>query len=566
MKDTNKIICRLVLDILREKGVRDVVCSPGSRNAPLLLAAEARPELKKHIIIDERSAAFYALGICMVSRLPVALICTSGSAVLNYAPAVAEAYYQGLPLIVVSADRPSEWIDQDDSQTINQFDVLNHIVKQSYDLSDSYCCSSDQLWFANRIINDAMIRALSGKKGPVHINIRLEEPLSSKTDVDSHVPRIINMEESDSFGNKEFYRELAGLLKNKRVMLVAGFMVPDAKLQQSVTDFSKLENVVVFAETLSNLHLNQEDYSIDSVLTALSTDILESLCPDIIISIGGALVSRKLKEFLRNNSNKTQHWVVGKTHTTTDCFKSLALRIDMDPSRFFRVISKILHSRKNEGIATNYKSQWHDFRKKALKAKNSFIECCDWSELKAFKIILNSLVRSANLFVSNGTAVRYAQIIPHPLPHAVYGNRGVSGIEGSVSTAIGASSVTKGSTVLICGDMSMAYDLNSLSLPQAGDAMKLIVIDNQGGGIFRFIPTTSGLEEREKYFCVSPELPLRKIAESFAWKYFEADSEMSLENIIKKFYNIPGKAILNIRVNGEKSAEILKRYMEIKII
>ena len=189
MINTSNYYCRQIVALLHAHGVRTAYCSPGSRNTPLLVALDACGEISKRIVVDERSAAFQAYGCALVEKSPVALICTSGSAVLDYAPAVAEAYYSGVPLIVVSADRPREWIDQDDSQTIRQYRILDHIVKGSYDVraipeGSSREYSEEVKWTVNRTLNEAMLKALEGKQGPVHINVQLAEPLGEISQFD----------------------------------------------------------------------------------------------------------------------------------------------------------------------------------------------------------------------------------------------------------------------------------------------------------------------------------------------------------------------------------------------
>ncbi len=573
--DTEKRFCSIVLDVLMQKGVRDIVCSPGSRNAPLLIAASAREELRKHIVIDERCAAFMALGIAIVSKKPVALICTSGTALLNYAPAVAEAFYQGIPLIVLSADRPRQWIDQDDSQTLRQFEALSNFVKKSYELPAWGDEDKELQWYANRIANDAMIEALSRKNGPVHINIRLGEPLNGRRELSNIPERVIDIINADGILNKEVERNLAKELVDRKVLLVAGFMQPDDKLQKAVSGFCSLPNLVAMAETLSNLHLPKMAYSVDSVLTAFPNDLLDDMAPDVVISLGGSLVSRKLKEYLRRNKGKCVHWSLGWNHTTSDCFMSLSKRIEVDPARFLRHIAGMLKSlMKKESALTEdddsfdecdenltYSVLWSRLRQQAFIEKSTYIMSQPWSEMLAFKILLENIPSNANLFLSNGTAVRYAQILSYKLPHASYCNRGVSGIDGSVSTAVGGAKAYKGTTVLITGDLSMAYDLGALTLPDIPDKMKIIVIDNSGGGIFRFIPTTSSLTEREEYFCASPNLPLLNLAEGYGWNYWEADNKNDLEKSLSKLFASKGKGILRVICDGEKSAGILKGFM-----
>ena len=564
MTDTDKTFVSILLDVLSERGVTDVVCSPGSRNAPLLIGIAARKEFRKHFSVDERSGAFQALGLALVSKKPVALICTSGTALLNYAPAVAEAYYQGVPLIVISADRPIQWIDQDDSQTLRQNEALANFVKRSYNLPCEGEDNRELQWYTNRIANDAILYACSGKPGPVHINVALGEPLGRKKDRSATQPRLIRQIEADSIGNKETVKDLAKTLSECRVMLVAGFMMPDSRLQKAFVALASFPNITVFAETLSNLHLPEEDYSVDSTLTALEEKDLERLAPDIVISIGGAVVSRKLKEYLRKYSATTQHWAVGVSHLTSDPFMALSLKIEVMPARFFSNLAAAMRKLKIGEKVTSYKADWKESRLKAISAKQNFINSQGWSELQIFSEILRNLPSGCNLFLSNGTAVRYAQLTPHKLPHATYCNRGVSGIEGSVSTAIGGAKAYKGCSMIITGDLSMLYDCGSLAIEGIPENFKIIVVDNQGGGIFRFIPSTSALEEREDYFCMPPNLPLKQMAEGFGWIYFEAEDEASFRKNYKRLLDSRQKAILRIRCDGRMSAEILKNYMEIK--
>ncbi|MCH5241731.1 MAG: 2-succinyl-5-enolpyruvyl-6-hydroxy-3-cyclohexene-1-carboxylic-acid synthase [Muribaculaceae bacterium] len=563
MEDTDKKFCSILFDILEQKGVRHVVCSPGSRNVPLLLAAASRPFMKKHFVVDERSAGFVGLGISMVKQEPVALICTSGTALLNYAPAVAEAYYQSIPLIVISADRPIQWIDQDDSQTLRQDEALKNYVKKSYSIPAIGDDDAEMQWFVNRVTNDAVMEACGRRCGPVHINIHLSEPLNLKKEKNNKPIRIINEFIGDSIANKDIIKNLAKEIADSKIMLVAGFGLPDSYVQKAVSDLSRFPNISVMAETISNLHLNENDYSIDSVLTAFPIEELDKLAPDIIITIGGSLISRKLKEYLRRNKDKCHHWAVGYSHTTSDPFMSLSLKIEVEVSRFFKNISSALRKLKIAETAVNYKLHWEEKRQHALSLKNKFVEKSGWSELKAFSIILNAIPKDYNLFFSNGTPIRYAQIIKYKLPHASYCNRGVSGIDGSIASAIGASFVFKGETLLITGDLSMAYDVGSLGIKDIPSRFKIIVIDNQGGGIFRFIPSTSQLEEREEYLCQAPILPLQDLAQGYGFDYFEASDEKKLYEVLPKFFSSAQKSILRIICDGEYSADVLKNYMNL---
>ncbi len=251
MKTTDKEVCNILVDVLLKHGVKRAVVSPGSRNAPLLVALSREDGIEKTIIVDERSAAFAALGMAQQTGEPVAIVCTSGTALLNYAPAVAEAYYQKLPLIVVSADRPKEWIDQDDSQTIRQFEALSQFVKRSYDLP-ARCGDDVARWYADRIINDAMMEATSGRCAPVHINIQLDEPLSGSSEWSRQSRGIELISPSADLSESDMSR-LVELSRGSRILVIAGFMRPDEKCQKALGRLSEMPNVAVLTETISNM-------------------------------------------------------------------------------------------------------------------------------------------------------------------------------------------------------------------------------------------------------------------------------------------------------------------------
>lgn len=571
-EDSAKNVVRALLNVLAGHGVKDIVCSPGSRNAPLLIAAEARKGIKKHIIIDERAAAFVALGIARVSGEPVALICTSGTALLNYAPAVAEAYHQGLPLIVVSADRPMEWIDQDDSQTIKQFEALKNIVKESYDVSDRERGDKDG-WYENRIFNDAMLTALSGKRGPVHINVRISPPLNVTIPCNPEEPcRIIRQLDSESIPDKATIIEMAKKLVDKKVMLVAGFMSPDAKLNRAVARFTDHLNVTVMAETISNLHLYPEAYAVDSVFPIMSEEESLELMPDVIISIGGALVSRMLKNYLRHAAEikpDIEHWSVGYQHTTVDCFQTLTLRVECDPAKFIGALTaRLAHAQKmtREALPASvieYGSRWKDLKWTALNrvkdiATDSSIEP-QLTDLVAYDTIFESIPDSWNLYLSNGTTIRYAQILADKVPHASFCNRGVSGIEGSTATAVGGAMKYRGESILVTGDMSLCHDLGGLAAANRLESrLKIVVINNGGGAIFRFIGATSELDCREKYLCADPGIDIEKLAQAFGFKYMLATSDEELQAAMTHLTHSLSRILLEVRTSPTTSAPLLQ--------
>lgn len=548
---------RELFSLLREFGVKDVVCSPGSRNAYLLQEADSLEGVRSHIVVDERSAGFIALGLALAASRPVALICTSGSAVLNYSPALSEAFYQGVPLIVVSADRPYEWIDQDDSQTIRQYEVLANFVKRSYDIVGERK-DGDYGWYVNRIVNEGMLEALSPKMGPVHFNIHLNG--ENADGGGNHVPlsyRKVDVIRPLQAPDKNVVAQLAEESRCKKIMLVAGFMPPDHKLQKAVLALQSLPNVCIMAETVSNLHLDSSSYMVDIPLFRMSPEEKKKLAPDILISMGGALISRQLKEFIRSYPPQ-EHWSLGYSDVLVDCFKSLTVKIECKASYFIKALAKRLERIQGDTTECNYQEAWIKVRGRYAFNLSSY----PWCDLTALSAILKSLPKETNLMLSNGTSVRYGQVIPYEPTHATYANRGVSGIEGCTSTAVGLSIYYPHLTCLITGDMSFGYDLAGLASGLHSKRLRIIVLDNNGGDIFRFIPSTRNLSIRENYLSIGRDISVKLLAEAFGFSYYLADSMDSLQKTLKEFFEGDAHpSILHINTRNAENSKILRHFL-----
>ncbi len=564
MTDSNKRNCTILLDVLAARGVDTLVISPGSRNAPLIIAADARDELKKYVIIDERTAAFVALGIARVTRCPVGLICTSGTALYNYAPAVAEAYYQNIPLIVISADRPAEWIDQDDSQTLIQPEALHRIVKGNYDLAaEPSGDDANYSWMINRMVNEALTTALANRPGPVHINVRLDVPLNVTKQRDYTPQRIIRTLEQSQKLSGEGREQLTELITGRKIMIVAGFMPPDSRLSHWVKMAAELPQVTVLAEPLSNLFIDGECYRIDSLLSAYPIEKFLELQPDVVISIGGSLVSRMLKEYLRKCEG-IEHITAGETRPSSDCFKALTWHTDVPAYKLIKAVTMILRKNPADGEAKGYASSWSRLRRGAAEIKNRFVAQAPWSALKAFSHIVDMLPGDSNVMLSNGTPVRYMQLLLTKLPHALFGNRGVSGIEGTSATAAGMAASYPRQTILITGDMSFSYAPGIMGLGTVVERLKIIVINNGGGGIFRFISATRELPQREEYFCADPQIPVEALTKAYGWKYLHADSEENLRTALRMLFYNDSPTLLEITVDADISAQTLIGYFNSK--
>ncbi|MCI6857588.1 MAG: 2-succinyl-5-enolpyruvyl-6-hydroxy-3-cyclohexene-1-carboxylic-acid synthase, partial [Bacteroidales bacterium] len=462
---TDKLQCQILVETMHFHGVNHAVVSPGSRNAPLIIAL-SRSRIKTHIVVDERSAAYVALGMAQQLKAPVALVCTSGTALLNYAPAVAEAYYQKIPLIVVSADRPQEWIDQDDSQTIRQFKALDQFVKRSYDIP-ARCDDDTAVWYAERIANDAMMEATSLRRAPVHINVQLAEPLNGLTTEPYKLRRIHHFPPYDGICRDDIIK-LKEQLLHKRVMIIAGFMEMNEPLRQALNAIAANDYAVVLTETISNM---ADDFTINAIdRTLLAIDENDKrYYPDVVITIGGAIVSRKIKAFLRKV--KPDHWYVGLNDVTVDCFQSLTRRIEANPDTFIPTLFQ------DSLTVKSFCTIWQDAHTAGLRRHEKYLEKIGWSDMKAYETIFDFYQQNPNnliMHLSNGTTIRYAQLFGDRVIAPNFCNRGVSGIDGCTSTAIGAAMVN-GPAVLITGDMSFLYDISALSAITPKLQLKIVV-------------------------------------------------------------------------------------------
>ena len=559
IRNSDKWACRQIAAALAAFGVCRVITSPGSRNVPLLMAVARRGDLEVHSVIDERSAAFIALGLASISGEPVALICTSGTAMLNYAPALAEAYYRHIPLIAITADRPAEWIDQDDSQTIRQPRALDNVVKCSYAINGDAANATDR-WFINRTLNDALLTSMCGRKGPVHINVALSAPLSNEEDVDSAEPfRKISITERPDVLPTEIAREMAAGLCGKKVLVVAGFNPPSSKVNRAMAQLAALPNVAILAEGLSNVHAKGCVCASDILMHRLVKGCQEELWPDVVVTFGGALVSPALKTFLRGQKPQ-EHWHVGLNEATIDCFMTLTRRVEMSPDGFFpRLAGALAHLTRTGANTGTSAAAWHD-------ASTSYMlpETLRWCALLAVGEILRAIPSAWNLQLSNGMSVRYALANNLSRHHRVDCNRGVSGIDGSISTAVGAAKAVSTPTLLITGDMSLQYDLAALSVAEVPSRLKIVVLNNGGGGIFKFVKTTIGLPELPDLINGHMNLPLEQLANAYGFRYLRACDSMQLREAVKDMIDENDRPVIMEVVTDSDidASEMMRMYSD----
>ena len=519
MTNTDKKICILLADTLYKKGVRKVVVSPGSRNTPLIVAFSRHPELEVYSVVDERSAAFIGLGMARAMAAPVAICCTSGTASLNYSPAVAEAFYSSVPLIVITADRPAELVERRAPQTIRQPGIYSGFIKDCVDIASEY--DTDDLLcdtFAN--LSDILDDNFRDAPGPVHINVQLSAPLGHLTECDDYdlsgtetiKPGITTIEPSNYTGRTFIF-------------VGTGANISNNLLEEAAW----LPGVVVFAENYTMVQKTSDSIieNVDATITA-SHHHGNLPQPDRIIKVGNSLVSKKYYELYDDDA----------IYVNDDAsFASLL------PYRY-------------EGT-DDFKSVWLSLSRDALSFSYELMRSGEWSQFVAVGEILQCCV-GCNVQVSNGMSIRYTQLFDTRALYSVGCNRGVSGIDGSVSTAVGYAVASERQTVLITGDMSFQYDIGALFTPFIPDNFTIIVMNNRGGGIFRHIDTTRDLPECEKFIAGPLNVPVEGLAKTFGFRYMKVSSVQSLRQALSEIGKC--RLIIDVTTDSEIDNKVLNTY------
>jgi 2-succinyl-5-enolpyruvyl-6-hydroxy-3-cyclohexene-1-carboxylate synthase len=532
-----------IAEICVRKNVRQVVLCPGSRCAPLTLAFTRHPDITTKTFSDERSGGFVALGMAQASGSPVVIVCTSGTAVYNLAPAVAEAYFSQTPLIILTADRPSEWIGQHDGQTIYQTGIFGRHVKSSYQLPQDYD-HNDNVWAINRIINEALNLSVQFPGGPVHINAPFREPLypplpestiSFTKDVrvvKEHVPSYaLSAQEKE-----KIRRDWPGV---HNILVVGGQYPAQAIPLHAIEAFGRTHHVPVVHDVISNLHEIENSIRHSDLFLGQASDTLKaSLQPDLLITYGNSLISKNLKIFLRRYPAK-KHWHIQPAGAVADTFKSLTDVFNITPEAFFDFLNSLEASHSFETQKQkNYLKLWEVEEGRTVRILDEFFKDDDLHELGLVRTLLNNLPEDCNLHLANSMSVRYANFIGLAAPKKgieVLSNRGTSGIDGCTSTAVGHALHSRKPNFLITGDLAFFYDRNAFWHNYPLPNLRVLLLNNHGGLIFDVLEGPSSMPEAGEYFITRQALDARKLCEEFGFELLRIDHKRKAKNLFKEF-------------------------------
>jgi len=541
-------------EICFQQGVRKVIIAPGSRNAPLILAFTAYQEIECLSITDERSAAYFAVGIAQHSGEAVALVCTSGTAVLNFAPAVAEAYYQNLPLIVITADRAAETIDQADGQTIRQSNIYGNYIKTSVELPVETALPED-LVFSDRQVSKAIDIALSVPCGPVQINVPLREPIYASLPEQHSNPKIIKTIPADiSVSNESLHKLSDSWVSYTKKLIIVGVQIENASLNELVNKLANEPDVVVVGENLSNISGRNVICRPEVLFASLLPEVKESFKPELLITIGHSAIAKQMKLYLKE-FQAIEHWQFESSLPYADTYKSLTTIV---PGSAIDTLEAMPLGQTKSGFADVYLHQMETISKR----HDAFVADAPLSDMSAVTQLLKLVPADTVLQLANSTSVRWTQLFPTRSNLSYFCNRGTSGIDGSLSTAAGFAYSSKKPTLFLTGDLSFIYDSNGMWNNYLGGNFKVVVMNNNGGNIFKFIGDSQLMSGCEKFFTTPHHVNIKSLVEAYGLKYIGCSNGDELIDSLKILFTSKEATVLEIFTDAELNTENYKGYFK----
>ena len=508
---SNKENVNILTSLLVAHGVKHAVVCPGSRNSPIVHNLNECPKIACYPVTDERSAGFYALGMSQALGQPVVVCVTSGTALLNLAPAVAEAYYQHIPLVAISADRPTQWIDQLDGQTLPQPDALGRFVKKAVSLSEPH--DEETRWYCNRQVNEVLIACTHQDGGPVHINVPISEPLFEYTVKSLPQERKIKLITAEANSQTMTHIGRMFLLADRPMLICGQPMNPG------------LDEAVAIVE-------NDERY-----------------VPDFVLYIGGSIVSKRLKRFLRK---AREVWSVNATGEVNDTFMNLTQVIQGDGKIIADYVRFLI-----EDNAHPFIMMWEDLLKKVREHAETYEP--EYSQMAAVKYFERGMSADALTHYANSSAIRLANIYAR---HRVYCNRGVNGIEGSLSTAAGFSCVTDEKVFCVIGDLSFFYDQNALWNQNLRGNFRILLLNNGKGGIFNMLKGLEQSPARDRFVAAAHHTSAEGICLQNNVKYLKASNMEEMQQGVDTLLYIESNrpVLLEVFTDAQTDEQALKTY------
>lgn len=560
---SNKENVNILTSLLLEYGVSDAVVCPGSRNAPIVHNLSVCEAIRCRPVTDERSAAFYALGLAIATRRPTVVCVTSGSALLNVMPAVAEAAYQHVPLVVISADRPQQWIDQLDGQTIPQSDALGRFVRKAVQLPEPH--NDEERWMCRRLVNEAMHLATCRQGAPVHINVPISEPLFEFNT--EQLPQLSRFNNIKRAAIKDASMDMPDAFHEaKRPMIVIGQLAHGTVSHETIRSLS--EKYVVMSEPLSNpsymtIHFDEAIRYIVSDNSSINDDEDDKTAyyPDYVIYVGDTLVSKPARHFLRN-AKAPSCLITPDAADIHDPLMTLTDIVECDTDSINALLASLCDAPDTDERC-RFHDRWQSFLDAYAAHADAYApEYSQMATVKYFEEQLADLDIDICVHYANSSAVRLACIYAQ---HYVWCNRGVNGIEGSLSTAAGFSLATHDMTVCVIGDLSFFYDQNALWNSNLRGNLRIILLNNRGGGIFRQLPGLSDSPAADDLVMASHENTAQGICTQNDIGYMSAKNmdEMQIGVVTLLTRESERPMLLEVFTDSNDDVKALEKYFKL---
>lgn len=544
---------QILVALLKQHGIKHIVLSAGTRQVPLAHSVETDDFFTCYSVVDERSAGYFAMGLSKQLGAPVAIACTSSTATANYYPPVTEAFYQKVPLLVLTGDRDPMLKGQMEDQMIDQPGMFEKCINKSVSLP--VVNTTKEAWYCQRLVNEALLELDHHGGGPVHINFPIDAGIEDIADASIETPMPVQVIKRCNIGEKpELWAKKVSELKNaKRIMVLCGSGTPiSSEMQRQMEEFFSKYNCVIATEHISNVHSNGS-LNIFMLSQAFSYATIDSFLPDLVISFGENFISR-IKPLLKSKARKFKHWLISSDGFVCDPFSSLNTIFECPLSWFFDYFNSQADTSRNS-------EKYYNLLNKKMSEidppeADSFSHM---SVLRRFSEIIpgNSLL---HLAILNST--RIMQYFPIPENIEVYSNVGSFGIDGSMSTLFGQSMVTDKLCFLMIGDLSFFYDMNSLGIRGLKNNIRILMCNNGGGAEFHFSMGKERIPTINQSIAAGHDKKAKAWVESMGFEYMSASDEKSYLEQLPAFISDKNDKPLFFEVftNLENDAKVLRKF------
>lgn len=546
----------ILMNLLSKYGVAKLVLSSGARNIPFVSAVETDPRFECYSVVDERNAAFFALGMSQQLNEPVAIACTSGTAASNYLTGVTEAFYSHIPLVVLTFDRSPYLLHQIETQKIDQPAIFQSVVKKTVTLP--LIKDEDDIWYCQRLINEALIAMRQHQDGPVHINIPLigdQNRLVSES-VNKDTVENVNFIDYIAQDDTEKFKKYANALAGKKALIVMGQTIPlDEKTQEAIRQFTSTFRVPVLADNLSNFRCDEMIFA-EGVGKALNSKTITNYVPDIVISFG-ANFQERIKDLLRSHRNQISHWSIEPEGIIRDVFKCQSAVFDCKPLIFFEEMNQCVGASCN----AEYLDKWKQLESALVMPEMDFTNFYVAQEFS--KVVPNnSILHTAIL-----NSTRLMQFFKLDSSITCFSNVNAFGIDGCLPTFMGQAAVTDKLAFLFIGDLSFFYGMNAAAIKHRKNNIRILVVNNGGGAEFHIMPDSNAIPTIDWHIGCAHDRSVKGWVESMGYEYMIANDKKELNAVLPAFVSSDHKkpVVLEVFTKMKEDGEFtLSVYRELE--